>query len=56
MHRAIDKVMKKMGKKMGEKMGIKIAQQTSKHTIFVVKCDVEGRPVGGNRNHWLSQL
>ncbi len=48
MHRAIDKVMKKMG--------IKVAQQTGKHTIFVVKCDVEGRPVGGSRNHWLSQL
>jgi hypothetical protein len=34
-----------------KKMGIDVVQWIGKHAIPIVKCDVEGRSMGGGKNH-----
>jgi hypothetical protein len=47
-HEVMDKVMKRLG--------IKIVEKNGTNVIHVVKCNVEGKHVGGGKSKWLSQL
>ncbi len=44
----MDKVMKRFGINLAKKHGTTI--------ILVVQCNAEGKPIGGGKSKWLSQL
>jgi hypothetical protein len=44
----MDKVMKRFGINLAKKHGTTV--------ILVVQCNAEGKPIGGGKSKWLSQL